>query len=221
MKTKLILSGFFIINLSQILKAQDTIKITSSRSPIVAETLIGNNRLYYQMLMKRKFTTSSKAGFLSISSFAANHNNDIAGNEFMANMIIYHDISRRLAINTGAMFSSIEGLKPNIGFQYSYANKRLFFLCVPNYSYLHDHKLSSLAIIEYNLRLNGQWSVYSRLQGYYAYNTEKGSHYRSFAYGRVGLTHSVYTLGLGGNADWYGPRKLFKDNIGVFVRLSI
>ncbi len=212
---------FLFVSVSHFAKAQDTIKFNKPKSPIPAELLAGNNRLYYQLIFNRKITKNNKVGLLNISSLAADYKNDISKNEYLTTNVLYYEIYKGFSVHTGASFNTVEGIKPCIGLQYFYANKSFLLLYLPTYFYLHDQKIANLVILEYKPRLNKNWSIYTRLQASYAHNTEKNSHTRSYVYARLGLTYSNYTFGIGTNSDWYGPKKSFKNNDGFFLRVTI
>ena len=173
------------------------------------------------MIIKRNITSNNKLGVLNISSFSADYKNDISKNEYLSSTALYYNIFKGIAVNTGATFNAAEGIKPFIGLQYFYASKTIMILYLPSYYYLEDRKLSNLVMLEYKPKISRKWSVYSRLQGFYAHNVETNSHARSYIYARAGLTYSNYTFGLGINSDWYGQKKLAKDNYGLFMRLTL
>ncbi|MDZ7879956.1 MAG: hypothetical protein U5L45_19920 [Saprospiraceae bacterium] len=63
--------------------------------------------------------------------------------------------------------------------------------------------------------------LYTRFQGLYVYNPTEAHHERSFLSVRTGLSIKNYQFGIGADANWYGPFKVFKENVGVFVRTQL
>ena len=219
---KLYVSVFLIVILSSYSKAQDSIvKIIKQKSPIPAEILVGNNRLYYQMIINRNISENNKLGFLNISSYTADNKNDITKNEYFSSTIIYYNIYKGISVNTGGTFNSSEGIKPYLGLQYMYSNKTISLLYFPSYYFIGYHKITNLAMIEFKPKLNKKLSIYSRLQMTYSQNIEKNLHVRSYLYGRLGLTYNKFTLGAGLNFDWYGEKKSLKENYGAFFKVNL
>jgi hypothetical protein len=80
-----------------------------------------------------------------------------------------------------------------------------------------DRNVDGVVLVEYKPRINERWRFYSRLQGMYAHNTEKGTHSRSFATARAGFSFKDFTFGAGTNIDYYGPIKHNENSFGGFI----
>lgn len=204
---------------SYTLNAQDSSGLT--KSPVPAEILIGNNRLFYQIIINKKITKNNKLGYFSTSSFAADYNNEISKNEYLTTALLYCNIFKSLSVNSGATLNTIEGLKPFVGLQYTYTKKNIMFFYLPAYYYLSSQKISNFAFIEYKPGINNHWAGYSKLQVNYIYDIGKNYHFRSYIYSRLGLTYSNLTFGAGANLDWYGETKKLKENYGLFLKLNL
>lgn len=190
-------------------------------SRVSYETLIDAKKQFYQVIIKKPFAEKSTSGFFNATSYVENSPKDLSKNEFITFTSFYQNIHKGFGINAGATYSSAEGFMPNIGLNYMYSGKRLSLLLLPAYTYDYAKRLSFMAISEHKTRLSEKWSIYSKVQAYYAYNIQPESHFRSFIYTRIGLTYTRYTLGIGQNNDWYGSKKENRKYAGLFFRIAI
>lgn len=205
---------------TQTLHAQDSTAIFKPKT-VSAEEMIGDKRQFFQLLVNKVFVEKKKIGMLSISSYAAEYKDNIGNNEFQNTTLIYHHLFKGISINSGAGFTSVEGLKNFVGLQYMYQSKKLSLIYMPNYYFINSHKISNFALIEYKPAINKNWSVYSRLQLHYNHDLENGNHFRSYAYSRLGLTYKYFSFGLAHNFDRYGADKNNKTNYGIFLKLDL
>jgi hypothetical protein len=205
---------------TQKLHAQDS---TANYKPktVSVEEMIGDKRQFFQLLVNKVFVEKKKIGLLSISSYAADYRGNVGNNEFQNTTLIYHHLFKGISINSGVSFTSVEGLKNFIGLQYIYQSKTLSLIYMPNYYFINSHKISNFALIEYKPAINENWSVYSRLQLHYNYDLENESHFRSYAYSRLGFTYKYFSFGIAHNFDRYDANKNARNNYGVFLRLTL
>jgi hypothetical protein len=221
MKKIHLLSILFVAVFStQNLHAQDS---TANFKPktVSAEEMVGNKRQFLQLMVNKVFVEKKKIGLLSISSYAADYKDNLSNNEFQNTTLIYHHLFKGISINSGASFTSVEGLKNFVGLQYMYQSKTFSLIYMPSYYFINSHKISNFALIEYKPVINENWAVYSRLQLHYNHDLENGNHFRSYAYNRLGLTYKYFSFGLAHNYDRYGATKNTKNNYGVFLKLSL
>ena len=202
------------------LHAQDSTAIFKPKTVLVEE-MVGNNRQFLQFMVNKVFVEKKKIGLLSISSYAADYKDNLGNNEFQNTTLIYHHLYKGISINSGASFTSVEGLKNFVGLQYMYQSNTLSLIYMPSYYFINSNKISNFSLIEYRPAINENWSVYSRLQLHYNHNLENGNHYRSYAYSRLGLTYKYFSFGLAHNFDRYGANKNVKNNYGVFLKLTL
>lgn len=212
----LIAAAFSIQNLH----AQDSI-VNFKPKTVFVEEMIGDKRQFLQLMVNKVFVEKKKIGLLSISSYAADYKDNLGNNEFQNTSLIYHHLFKGISINSGASFTSVEGLKNFVGLHYMYQSKILSLIYMPSYYFINNHKISNFALIEYKPSINENWSVYSRLQLHYNHDLENGNHFRSYAYSRLGLTYKYFSFGLAHNFDRYGADKNTKNNIGVFLKLTM
>ncbi|PKL78005.1 MAG: hypothetical protein CVV25_13010 [Ignavibacteriae bacterium HGW-Ignavibacteriae-4] len=202
------------------LYAQDTTEILKPKI-VSLEEMIGDKRQFLQLIVNKVFEEKRKIGLLSLTSYASDYNYNLGNNEFQNTSLIYHHFFKGISINSGASFTSVEGLKNFVGLHYIYQSKTLSLIYIPSYYFINSHKVSNFALIEYKPSINENWSVYSRLQLHYNHDLENDNHFRSYAYSRLGLTYKFFSFGLAHNLDRYGEDKLTKNNIGVFLKLTI
>lgn len=188
---------------------------------ISVEEMVGDKRQFLQLMVNKVFVENKKIGLLSISSYAADYKDNRGNNEFQNTTLIYHHLFKGISINSGAGFTSIEGLKNFVGLQYLYQSKTLSLIYMPSYYFINNHKISNFALIEYMPALNKNWSVYSRLQLHYNHDLENKSHFRSYAYSRLGFTYKYFSFGIAHNFDRYDADKNTKNNFGVFLKLTL
>lgn len=205
---------------SQNVQAQDSTAIFNPKT-VSVEEMIGDKRQFLQLLVNKEFTTKKKIGLLSITSYAADYKDNLSNNEFQNTTLIYHHLFKGISIKSGVSFTSIEGLKNFVGLQYMYQSKTLSLIYMPSYYFINSHKIANFALIEYKPAINENWSVYSRLQLHYNHDLESESHFRSYAYSRLGLTYKYFSFGLAHNFDRYGANKNTKNNYGVFLKLTL
>ncbi len=206
--------------LSQI-KAQDISNSTLPKPPVTIEYLAGNNRLFSQLILNRSLTKNQTFGLLNVSSFAANYEKNNSNSEYFSFSTLNFKIGKGFSINAGGTFNTSEGLKPLLGIQYTYTNKGFSVIYLPAYYYLRSRKIFNLLLVEYKLKITDKWSSYSRLQANYQYDFDINSHFRSYLYLRLGATYKNITFGAGANLDQYGPKRVFKENYGAFIKLNL
>lgn len=200
--------------------AQDK-KINTGADVVSVEEMIGDKRQYLQLMVNKVFVEKKGIGFLSISAYAADYKSNLNNNEFQSTALIYHHLFNGISVNSGASFTSFEGLKNFVGLQYVYQSKNVFLIYMPSYYFLNSSKISNLAVIDFKPSINENWSFYSRLQLHYNHDLKNGSHYRSYVYSRLGLTYKYFSFGLAHNYDRYRADKVIKNNYGVFLKLNL
>ncbi len=183
--------------------------------------MIGDKRQFLQLMVNKVFVEKKKIGLLSISSYAADYKDNLSNNEFQNTTLIYHQLFKGIGISSGISFTSVEGLKNFVGLQYMYQSKSLSLIYMPSYYFINSHKISNFALIEYKPPINENWSIYSRLQLHYNYDLKNESHFRSYVYSSLGLTYKYFSFGLAYNFDRYAADKNTKNNIGVFLKLTM
>lgn len=205
---------------AQIIKAQDSTLFVRNKA-IAVEEMVGDKRQFLQVLVNKPLVERKTVGLLSISSYAADYRHNSNNNEFLNTTLIYHHLFKGISINSGASFTSVDGLKNFIGLQYMYQSKTLSLIYMPSYYFINTHKFSNFALIEFQPVIGENWAIYSRLQLHYNRDLKNGNHFRSYAYGRLGLTYRCFGFGVAHNFDRYTANKNAKYNTGIFLQLSL
>lgn len=215
-----LLVGLAVLAVATPLQAQDTLK-TAAPKTVAVEELLGDQRQFLQLTVNKVFGEQKRLGLLSVTAYAADYDDRLEQNEFLNTTLLYHRVSKWLAINSGVAFTSVDGMKNFAGLQLMCQSKVFSLLYLPSYFFLHSHRLANTAMLTYTPEINKNWSVYTHLQLHYNHDFKTGHHFRSYAYGRLGLTRNYFSFGLGYNFDQYGASKKTMNNVGVFLKLSM
>ena len=204
----------FFLFISFSLKAQAPIP------PLPMELMFGQDRLDYQLVMKRNFTPTSKFSVLAIAVFSENYGK---GKKLGDSVVIPFQVNYALgksgfSLAAGGEANSSAGFGSTLGLTHSKATKEILAISVLSYQLSSAQNVKFFGLYEYKPALNEKWSIYSRLQFTYNQGMAEGFHNRSFLYLRAGLKKGPLGFGLGANFDAYGPSKLARENYGVFTR---
>ncbi len=189
--------------------------------PIPLEATFGHARLNFQAVLTRPISKNGKLGFFNLSTAAADYANTPTETE----MVVINNLTYTLAGNfkaaAGAQWNNKFGLVPQIGMQYFKANRTWLLVLNPSITLQPVKNFETLGLVEYKPALSKSIQLYTRAQVLYIQNLQDGQHGRSAIILRAGLSFSKFTLGLGANFDYYGPKKMEKDNVGLFARLNL
>ncbi|WP_199879888.1 hypothetical protein [Arundinibacter roseus] len=185
--------------------------------PIPVEFMAGNNRMYFQTVVKRKFSPESKLGFLSVSSLASSYANDLEELDMVVPLLVTYTMYKGFGFVGGATINNRVGFSPLVGAQHSFTNKNWVSVTIASL-FLNSTKNTELfGIYEYKPLIKKNLNLYSRVQFLYIHNSRENHHARSFLQLRAGLKMNALNFGAGTNLDQYGPQKEFKPNYGLFV----
>jgi len=185
--------------------------------PTPVEFMAGNNRMFFQIVVKKKFAPESKFGFLSVSTFAASYDNEKEELDMAIPLLINYNFYKGFGLVGGISLNNSVGFSPLLGAQHSFSNKEWVAVTVASF-FLHSKRNVELfGIYEYKPSLSPKTNLYTRVQFLYIHSTRENLHARSFLQLRAGLKKNALNFGLGANLDQYGPEKSFKPNYGVFV----
>jgi hypothetical protein len=204
----------FFLFISFSLKAQTPIP------PLPMELMFGQDRMDYQLVMKRNFTPQSKFSVLAIAVFSENY---AKGKKLGDSVVIPFQVNYALgksgfSLAAGGEANSSAGFGTTLGLTHSKATKEILAISVLSYQLSSAQNVKFFGLYEYKPALTEKWSVYSRLQLTYNQGMAEGFHNRSFLYLRAGLKKGPLGFGLGANFDAYGPSKVARENYGVFTR---
>jgi len=152
-----LLSVIFIFCNYYLVYAQEELSEKAITSPIPAEFMVGNNRLTYQIVVNKSYSQKSKFGFLTVSTFAVDCENNKADNDYMTPVFLNYKLTQSFGITTGVAVNSNWGFRPFAGLQYTYANRKILALVVPGFYLTESHNFETLALIEFKPKLNNHW----------------------------------------------------------------
>lgn len=185
--------------------------------PTPVEFMTGNNRMFFQMVVKKTFSPESKFGFLSVSSFSASYDNNMRDLDITIPVLVNYTIYKGFGLVGGATLNNSVGFSPLLGTQHSFANKEWVAVTVASFFLNSKRNVELFGIYEYKPSISPKSNLYTRLQFLYIHSTRDNLHARSFLQLRTGLKIKALNFGVGANLDQYGPEKTFKPNYGVFV----
>lgn len=211
------LAGFFLVALffsTTIVQAQAPVP------PIPMELMFGNDRLDFQLVVKRNFSPKSKFSVLAIAAFAENYGKEKQlGDALVIPFQLNYALGKSgLSLVAAGEANSVAGFGTSLGLSHSKASKEILAITVLSYDLSSDQNLKFFGLYEYKPALTEKLSIYSRLQLNYNQGMADGFHNRSFIYLRAGLKKGPFGFGLGANFDAYGPEKTARENYGVFTR---
>jgi len=220
MKSKFLsctLAGFLLI---AFFSTSTFVHAQAPTPPIPLELMFGNDRLDFQMVVKRNFAPQSKFSVLAIAVFSENYGKEKKlGDSVVIPFQVNYALGKSgLSLAAGGEANSVAGFGTTVGLTHSKATKEILAITVLSYQLSSDQNLKIFGIYEYKPALNEKWSIYSRLQLTYNQGMAEGFHNRSFLFLRAGLKKGPLGFGLGANFDSYGPNKVARENYGVFTR---
>lgn len=185
--------------------------------PTPVEFMVGHNRLFFQMVVKKKFTPESKFGFLSVTSFSTDYSNELNELDLVMPVLLTYNVYKNFGLVAGTTINNKIGFAPLAGIEHSFANREWVAVTIASLFLNSSRNVELLGIYEYKPRLSDTFDLYSRLQYLYIHGVSANQHARSFLQLRAGLKKNALNFGLGANLDQYGPEKEFKPNYGIFV----
>jgi hypothetical protein len=188
-----------------------------SKVPTPVEFMTGNNRMFFQMVVKKKFSPKSKLGFLSTSSFSASYNNEMNDLDITLPVLLNYTVFKGFALVGGTTINNSVGFSPLMGIQHSFANKKWVAVTIVSSLMNSKKNVELFGIYEYKPAISQKINLYTRVQFLYIHSTLTNLHARSFMQLRTGIKRNDLNFGMGANLDQYGPEKTFKPNFGIFA----
>jgi hypothetical protein len=187
--------------------------------PTPAEFMAGNNRMFFQLVTKKKFSPESRFGFLTVATLSASYDNEPADLDMAIPVVINYEIYKGFSVVGGGTTNNKVGFSPLIGAQHVYSSKKWLTVTIASLL-LNSRNTELFGIYEFKPQLSPKTNLYTRLQFLYIHNTQENSNARSYLQLRTGLRINALSFGLGANLDQYGPGKIYKPNYGLFVGWS-
>lgn len=188
-------------------------------SPVIVESMLGNNGVNLQTIFSKTFTPKSRFGIFGIGDLYGVYktSEQAIRNQQMAQTHLTFRIVKGLNVSAGALFEKHSGFRPTLGLQYNLFVKDFHLLLAPRVDLSQTYNGEMLTIVEYTPTLKGNWKLYTRAQGLYNQDFKNDIHSVSYVWGRIGASYKNYRFGVGGNYYWLGPRKITDNNVGLFL----
>lgn len=197
----------------------DTVKNTGIL-PVPVEAMVGNKRFILATRIVKNFTPQSNFNILSVTNAANDYQNNLPSFDFINVTQVAYNVYKGIGLDLGVSINNLFGFSPTLGIQYVYHSSEVLLVIAPDVFLTNDHNIESIVLLEYTPKITTNWSLYTRQQGFYNHDSKADFHQRSYYNTRIGLSTRQVTFGLGGNFDWYGPRKTYKNNFGAFIIYS-
>lgn len=186
---------------------------------ISVEEMVGDQRQFLQLIVSKDLSANKKTGLLSFTSYSAPYKSHSGNNEFQNTTLIHQHLFSGIGIQSGVSFIPTEGIKNFIGLQYFYQNKALTLIYLPSYYLKNNHKISNMALLEYQPVITKNWSLYTRVQMLYSHSQHSENPTKSYVYSRLGVTHKSISFGLAHNLDRQGAHSTIQNNYGLFIKI--
>ncbi len=193
------------------------VQAQAPKIPTPVEVMVGHERLFFQMVVKKKFTPESKFGFLSVATFTSNYSNDLNDMDLVMPVLVSYNFYKDFGLVAGTTINNKVGFSPLAGLQHSFANREWVAVSIASFFLNSSQNIELFGIYEYKPQLTESLNLYTRFQYMYVHGIASNTHARSFLQLRAGLKKNAFSFGLGANLDQYGPEKLFKTNYGLFI----
>jgi len=190
-------------------------------APIPIEVFAGSRGIVFLAIVSKQFSPGSRFGLISVTDFLGDYSTVNQQNEFASINFLTARVWKGFSLNSGTVLSSGGGFTPSAGVQYLFANQKFLVVVLPRFDLTKTYNFSTLALVEYKPRFNRTWGLYTRVQALYSQDTKNDHHARSFGWYRVGVSYRNVQFGIGGNLDFYGPERTFKNALGFFVRTEL
>ncbi len=190
-----------------------------SKPPVPVEVLIGNNRVFFQVVFNTPI--SAKWNYLSLNVARVDYQNKDKFNEGLLINLATYSLNKTVRIVGGAQLHSVRGLVPSVGFQFVKANPSWTVFALPLITFLPDRAFEMISFLEFKPKIEDKLRLYSRVQTMYNYSLTNEHHGRSFLQLRLGLSHKRMTYGVGADYDYYGKDSFKYENYGAFLKLNL
>ncbi len=209
-----------IISFSVILFFAITVFAQERREPpIVFETLFGNERVAMTLSLNKSIAGEFR--YNNITSTSVFYDYTKAPRELVSVNSIIYQFHPNIGVSAGTQYHFVKGFIPTAALHLSYANPTWLFVLTPYYNFMPWANLETIGIVEYKPAVSKNLRLFTRLQGFYSQDFKENERERAMLYFRLGLTMQKYTVGFGGNLDYYRPAMNDIQNFGGFVRIDI
>ncbi len=194
-----------------------------AKAQLIVEGLAGNDHLFYQHLLAKKFSSKSVLGVMHIANVSSRYDADVkkAGrpNEIMNQAYITTKLNKSFTLLAGMFYSNASGIRASAAIQYALPFKNGLWVMVPRVDIEHRGSVEMMSMFEYQPMIAKTIKLYTRLQLMSNYGPYQ--HNRSYQRLRLGVTIKGTQVGVGVNLDEYGKQSKPNLNAGLFIRKEI
>jgi len=189
--------------------------------PVSMEAFGGNRAFAYQLILNKKMQSVPKLGFFSVTNFQTTSWKSSKMNDYMIQGNLSYNFAKRLDVTAGFLWNPVDGIRPSAGLLYSYGTRDLLALANLRTDLTKRANTDILTLVEYKPKVTDKLNLYTRFQGLYTYNFANDFHTRSYIMLRAGLTYKDLSFGVANNFDFYGPNRVYENNLGAFVMINL
>ncbi|MFQ3326958.1 MAG: hypothetical protein ACI8YC_001598 [Salibacteraceae bacterium] len=195
-----------------------SIKAQTPQSRTLAEAFFGHEALFFQLVVKKKFTDTSRFNFFTVASYTADYDNNLRKNNIVIPVQLSYDLGKGFGIMVGTDINSTSGFSAIVGPQFNYSTKEFLAITVVSIFLNTDNDFKLFGLYEYKPALNENWSLYTRAQFVVNQSWKFGLNNQRYLYLRAGLKNKRLIFGIAANLEQSGPLKEMNENYGLFVR---
>lgn len=188
------------------------------QSRTLAEAFFGHEALFFQLVVKKAFTPTSKFSFFTVASYTADYNNDLSENSIVIPVQLSYSLGKGFGIMGGTDINSTSGFSAIVGPQFNYSSKEFLAITVASIFLNTDNDFKLFGLYEYKPAFNENWGLYTRAQFVVNQSWRSGLNNQRYLYLRISLKNKQFIFGTAANLEQSGPLKEMSENYGLFVR---
>jgi hypothetical protein len=193
----------------------------SSQTPqsrTLAEVFFGHEALFFQLVVKKPFTPTSKFSFFTVASYTADYKNELSENNIVIPVQLSYDLGKGFGIMGGTIINSNSGFSGMVGPQFNYSSKEFLAITVLSLFLNEDNDFRLFGLYEYKPAFNENWGLYTRVQFVVNQSLKLGINNQRYLYLRAGLKNKQLIFGIAANLEQSGPLLEMGENYGLFLR---
>jgi len=193
-------------------------KAQAPKPPTLVEAFFGNEALYFQLVVRKKFAPTSRLGFFTLASYSADYENHLAENAIVVPVQLSYELGKGFGIMGGTDINSNSGFAAIVGPQYNYVSKEFLAITVISFFLNKDNDVKLFGLYEYKPSFTENLGLYTRVQFVVNQSWRLGLNNQRYLYLRAGLQNKQLIYGLAANLEQAGPLKRKGENYGLFIR---
>jgi hypothetical protein len=194
-------------------------RFESNAQGIPVEVLVGNEAINTQIILNKKFSKNSKAGFFGIVNFNMPHDkNDPIFRYHIILANVYYGLTKNIRVFGGGFSNKID-YGASAGIQAVFPSKNSFLMIHNRHSLVKNYASEFMIIYEYRPKISDKLNLYTRAQ--LMGETDFKEFKRGFQMLRLGIGNEKIQYGLGVTFDQFGNLPIKYENYGLFIRTEL